>query len=111
MMQQPAMTQQDINAALAQMDAQETALERMQDQLEAGPIAPMQYSPFQMQAMQQGRPLEFYLLAGAVVVAGLYLLNKSYKLDIQKRPDNIGRIDELLDAKIVKSSTENVKPD
>jgi hypothetical protein len=28
------------------------------------------------QAMQPGRPLGHYLLAGAVVVAGLYLLNK-----------------------------------
>jgi hypothetical protein len=111
MMQQPQMTQRDINAALAQLDAQETALERLQDQMEMGPIMPLQNSPFQMQPMQQRRPLESYLLIGAVVAAGLYLFNKSYKLDIQKKPDNIDRIDEMLNAKTVKSSTKKVKPD
>jgi hypothetical protein len=92
MMQQPGMT--------------EDALEMQGQQ-----AAPWPYSPFQMQPMQQRRPLESYLLIGAVVAAGLYLLNKSYKLDIQKRPDNIDRIDELLDAKTVKSSTKKVKSD
>ncbi len=98
MMQQPQMTQQDINVALAQMDAQETALERLQDQQEMAPFAaaPWPYSPFPMQAMQQGSPLGSYLLIGAAVMAGLYLLNKSYKLDIQKKqPDNTDGIDEL----------------
>ena len=69
---------------------------------------PWPYSPF---PMQQKRSLESYLLIGAVVAAGLYLFNKSYKLDIQKKPDNIDRIDEMLNAKTVKSSTEKVKPD
>ncbi len=71
--------------------------------------APMQYSPFPMQAMQQRRPPGSHLLVGAIVMAGLYLLNKSYKLDIQKRPDNTDGIDELLNAKTVKSSTKKVK--
>ena len=103
MMQQPVMTPLDVDMELAQLETQADQLEALQEAQAAGQMMP--------QMMQQGRPLEFYLLAGAVVAAGLYLFNKSYKLDIQKRPDNIGRIDELLDAKTVKSSTKKVKPD
>ena len=80
MMQQPVMT--------------EDALE-LQGQQQVAPFAPWQCPPFPAQAMQQRSPLGPYLLAGAVVIihlAGLYLLNKSYKVNIQKRPD---KIDEL----------------
>ena len=71
--------------------------------------APMQYSPFQAQPMQwampwqgigvggQGTPLGSYLLLGAVVVAGLYLLNKSQSHN--------------QDIKTVKSTTKTARPD
>ena len=78
---------------------------------QVAPIGPMQYSPFPMQAMQQRGPPVSHLLLGAVVMAGLYLLNKSYKVDIQKQPDNTDGIDELLNAKTVKSSTKKAKSD
>ncbi len=94
-MQQPVMSPRDIDMALAQLDAQEAELERLQEQQQMGPVSPGQASPFQMQGMQRGRPLGSYLLAGAVVLAGVYLFNKSYKVDIrQKRSD---KIDELLE--------------
>ncbi len=104
MMQQPQMTPQDINIALGQLEAQAGQLDTQAEQLEAlqeaqaagmmipQQAAPMQYSPFPMQAMQQRRPPGSHLLLGAVVMAGLYLLNKSYKLDIQKRPDTLDKL-------------------
>ena len=101
MMQQPGMTPQGIDIALAQLDTQAEQLEALQEAQAAGammpqqmtpqmmpqqaaPIAPMQYSPFPPGAMQQRSPLGSYLLLGAVVAAGLYLFNKSYKVDITK---------------------------
>lgn len=103
MMQQPAMTQQDIDAALAQLDAQEDVLERMQQGQQAMGPAPWPYSPFQGQAMMQQRsPLGSNLLVGALVMAGLYLLNKSYKFDIRKRSDDVDQLDKLLNTETAK---------
>jgi hypothetical protein len=83
MMQQPVMTPQDVDIALAQLDAQETELERLQEQGQAISPAPWQYPPFPAQAMQQGtggwgtrRSRGSYLLAGAAVIAGLYMLDR-----------------------------------
>ncbi len=50
----------------------------------------------------QRRPLGSYLLVGAVVVAGLYLLNKSYNPDTKT-------IEPEPDIKTVKSTTKKVK--
>jgi hypothetical protein len=100
MMQQPVMTPLDVNNALAQAEAQAEQLEALQEAQAAGAMMPQQaisptpwqYPPFPAQAMQRGRPLGSYLMAGAVVMAGLYVLSRFYNVDIQKRPN---KIDEL----------------